>query len=78
MGELHLEIIVDRMLREFSVQANVGRPQVAYRETIRKKAEGEGKYIQADRRQGSVWPLQDRVASASEFEPRGHEGDVHG
>jgi elongation factor G len=45
MGELHLEIIVDRMLREYSVQANVGRPQVAYRETIRKKAEAEGKYI---------------------------------
>jgi len=45
MGELHLEIIVDRMMREFSVQANVGRPQVAYRETILKVAEGEGKYI---------------------------------
>ncbi len=45
MGELHLEIIVDRMLREYSVQANVGRPQVAYRETIRKKAIAEGKYI---------------------------------
>src|SRR5690348_11040618 len=45
MGELHLEIIVDRMKREFSVEANVGRPQVAYRETIRKKAEAEGKYI---------------------------------
>ena len=45
MGELHLEIIVDRMMREFSVQATVGRPQVAYRETIRKKAEAEGKYI---------------------------------
>ena len=45
MGELHLEIIVDRMLREFNVQANVGRPQVAYRETIRKKAEAEGRYV---------------------------------
>ncbi len=45
MGELHLEIIVDRMLREFSVQANVGRPEVAYRETIRNSARGEGKYI---------------------------------
>ena len=45
MGELHLEIIVDRMLREYNVQANVGRPQVAYRETIRKKATAEGKYI---------------------------------
>ncbi len=45
MGELHLEIIVDRMRREFSVGANVGQPQVAYRETIRKMAEAEGKYI---------------------------------
>jgi elongation factor G len=45
MGELHLEILVDRMLREFSVGANVGRPQVAYRETIGAAAEGEGKYI---------------------------------
>jgi len=45
MGELHLEIIVDRMIREFSVEANVGKPQVAYRETIRKHAEAEGKYI---------------------------------
>jgi elongation factor G len=45
MGELHLEIIVDRMLREYNVQANVGRPQVAYRETIRKNAIAEGKYI---------------------------------
>ena len=45
MGELHLEIIVDRMMREFGVQASVGRPQVAYRETIRKRAKAEGKYI---------------------------------
>jgi len=45
MGELHLEIITDRMLREFSVGANVGRPQVAYRETIRRRAEAEGRYI---------------------------------
>src|ERR1700741_2983866 len=45
MGELHLEIIVDRMMREYNVQANVGRPQVAYRETIRRKAEAEGRYI---------------------------------
>lgn len=45
MGELHLEIIVDRMRREFSVEANVGKPRVAYRETIRKKVEQEGKYI---------------------------------
>ncbi len=45
MGELHLEIIVDRLLREFKVEANVGKPQVAYREAIRKKVEVEGKYI---------------------------------
>src|SRR5881296_2467488 len=45
MGELHLEIIVDRMMREFNVAANVGKPQVAYKETIRSKAHAEGKYI---------------------------------
>lgn len=45
MGELHLDIIVDRMKREFKVEANVGRPQVAYKETITKIAEAEGKYI---------------------------------
>jgi elongation factor G len=45
MGELHLEVIVDRMLREFKVQANVGRPQVSYRETIRKPVKGEGRFV---------------------------------
>jgi elongation factor G len=45
MGELHLEIIVDRMKREFGVEANVGKPQVAYRETIRKTVEQEGKFV---------------------------------
>ncbi|MDR2202077.1 MAG: elongation factor G [Clostridiales bacterium] len=45
MGELHLEIIVDRMLREYKVEANIGKPQVAYREAIRKRVEAEGKYI---------------------------------
>ncbi len=45
MGELHLEIIVDRLLREFKVEANVGKPQVAYRETIRKEARGDGKFV---------------------------------
>src|SRR5205814_8875421 len=45
MGELHLEIIVDRMLREFNVQANVGKPQVAYREAITRKSEAEGRFI---------------------------------
>ena len=45
MGELHLEILVDRMLREFKVEANIGAPQVAYRETIRQKSKAEGKFI---------------------------------
>ena len=58
MGELHLEILVDRMLREFKVGANIGRPQVAYKETIKKLAEAEGKYIRqtGGRGQyGDVW-----------------------
>ena len=45
MGELHLEIIIDRLKREFKVDANTGAPQIAYRETITKPAEGEGKFI---------------------------------
>ncbi len=45
MGELHLEVLVDRMLREFGVQANVGRPQVAYRESLTKPAKGEGRFV---------------------------------
>ncbi|MBU0744299.1 MAG: elongation factor G [Gammaproteobacteria bacterium] len=58
MGELHLEIIVDRMKREFSVDANVGKPQVAYRETIKKSIEQEGKYIKQSGGRGQyghVW-----------------------
>jgi len=58
MGELHLEIIVDRMLREFKVEANVGKPQVAYRETIRKAVEQEGKFIRQSGGRGQyghVW-----------------------
>jgi elongation factor G len=58
MGELHLDIIVDRMRREFNVQATVGKPQVAYRETIRKKVESEGKYIKqtgGKGQYGHVW-----------------------
>ena len=58
MGELHLEIIVDRMLREFGVEANVGKPQVAYRETIRKAVEQEGKFIRQSGGRGQyghVW-----------------------
>ncbi len=58
MGELHLEIIVDRMKREFKVEANVGKPQVAYRETIRGKVEAEGKFVRQSGGRGQyghVW-----------------------
>lgn len=58
MGELHLEIIVDRMKREFSVEANVGKPQVAYRETIRSAVDQEGKYVRQSGGKGQyghVW-----------------------
>jgi elongation factor G len=58
MGELHLEIIVDRMKREFKVEANVGKPQVAYRETIRGKVEQEGKFVRQSGGRGQyghVW-----------------------
>ncbi|HTK83055.1 MAG TPA: elongation factor G [Bacteroidota bacterium] len=58
MGELHLEIIIDRMKREFRVEANVGKPQVAYKETIRKKVEQEGKFVRQSGGRGQfghVW-----------------------
>ena len=58
MGELHLDIIVDRMKREFSVDCNVGKPQVAYRETIRGSAEVEGKFVRQSGGRGQyghVW-----------------------
>jgi elongation factor G len=58
MGELHLDIIVDRMKREFKVEGNVGKPQVAYRETIKKSSEAEGKYIRQSGGRGQyghVW-----------------------
>ncbi|OHA03312.1 MAG: translation elongation factor G [Candidatus Sungbacteria bacterium RIFCSPLOWO2_01_FULL_51_34] len=61
MGELHLEIIVDRMKREFSVEANVGRPQVAYKETVKKTAEAEGKYIKQSGGRGQYGHVQLRV-----------------
>lgn len=64
MGELHLEIIVDRLLREFKVQANVGKPQVAYRETIRGKAEAEGKYIKQTGGRGQYGHVYLRVEPA--------------
>ena len=66
MGELHLDIIVDRMRREFSVDANVGRPQVAYRETIRKTVEQEGKFVRQSGGRGQYGHVFLRI------EPRAH------
>jgi elongation factor G len=61
MGELHLEIIIDRMMREFKVEANVGKPQVAYRETIRKEAQAEGKFIRQTGGRGQYGHVKLRV-----------------
>jgi len=61
MGELHLEIIVDRLLREFNVGANVGRPQVAYKETVRKEVEQEGKFVRQTGGRGQYGHVYIRV-----------------
>jgi elongation factor G len=61
MGELHLEIIVDRMMREFGVAANVGKPQVAYRETIRKNAEAEGRHVRQTGGHGQYGHVKIRI-----------------
>jgi elongation factor G len=61
MGELHLEIIVDRMMREFGVGANVGKPQVAYRETIRKNSEAEGRHVKQTGGHGQYGHVKIRV-----------------
>ena len=61
MGELHLEIIVDRMRREFGVEANVGKPQVAYRETIRVKAEGHGRHVRQSGGKGQFGECKIRI-----------------
>ncbi len=71
MGELHLEIIVDRLKREFNVEANIGAPQVAYRETIRRKVEQEGKYIRQSGGRGQyghVWLKLEPLPSAGGYE----------
>ena len=71
MGELHLEVIVDRMKREFNVEANVGRPQVAYRETIKAAAEAEGKYIRQSGGRGQyghVWLKLEPMEKGKGFE----------
>ena len=70
MGELHLEIIVDRMRREFNVSANVGRPQVAYREAVKSEVEAEGKYIKQTGGRGQyghVWIKMKPMANGDGF-----------
>jgi elongation factor G len=64
MGELHLEIIVDRLLREFKVEANVGRPEVAYRETIRRKAEARGRFVRQTGGRGQYGDVEIEVEPA--------------
>ena len=61
MGELHLDIIVDRMRREFKVEANIGKPQVAYRETIRKSVEAEGKFVRQSGGRGQYGHVKIRL-----------------
>jgi len=61
MGELHLEIVVERMLREFNVQANVGKPQVSYRETLRKPATAEGRFVRQSGGRGQYGHVKIRV-----------------
>ncbi|MBX9676499.1 MAG: elongation factor G [Methylotenera sp.] len=71
MGELHLEILVDRMKREFSVEANVGAPQVAYREAIKKKVEVEGKFVKQSGGKGQyghVWLIMEPNEAGKGFE----------
>lgn len=68
MGELHLEIIVDRLLREFKVEANVGNPQVAYRETITVPAEGEGKYVKQSGGRGQYGHVKLKVEPGEGYE----------
>jgi elongation factor G len=69
MGELHLEILVDRMKREFGVEANVGKPQVAYRETILKEAEAEGKYIKQTGGKGQYGHVRLRIKPLEALDP---------
>jgi len=68
MGELHLEIIVDRLTREFNVQANVGKPQVAYKETVTIEAEGEGRFIRQTGGRGQYGHAKIRLRPTSEAE----------
>src|SRR3989454_387587 len=78
MGELHLEIIVDRLLREFRVDANVGKPQVAYRETIRKPAAAQGRYVRQTGGRGQYGDVHLEVEPATPGEGVSFENKIIG
>ncbi len=78
MGELHLEIIVDRLTREFGVQASVGKPQVAYRETITKEAQAEGKYIKQTGGHGQYGHVKIRLEPLGEGDNIVFENEITG
>ena len=78
MGELHLEIIVDRLLREFKVEANVGQPQVAYRETIRDSVEAEGKFIRQSGGKGQYGHCKIRLEPKEPGTGYEFVDDIHG
>jgi len=76
MGELHLDILVDRMRREFKVEANIGKPQVAYRETIRGKVEQEGKFVRQSGGRGQYGHVWLRIEPLTK-EDKGEDEDMH-
>jgi len=78
MGELHLDIIVDRLRREFKVEANVGQPQVAYRETIRKESEAEGKYIKQSGGRGQYGHCRIRLSAQEPGEGFSFSDEIKG
>lgn len=78
MGELHLDIIVDRLKREFKVEANVGQPQVAYRETVRAEAEAEGKYIRQSGGRGQYGHCWLRIAPSDTEESFTFSDEIKG
>ena len=78
MGELHLDIIVDRMRREFGVEANIGKPQVAYRETVRKSVEAEGKFVKQSGGRGQYGHVWLRIEPADEGEGYSFTSEVVG
>jgi elongation factor G len=78
MGELHLEIITDRMVREFNVGANIGKPQVAYREAITREAEGEGRFVRQSGGRGQYGHAKIRIKPAEEGHVFVFENNIYG